>query len=85
MNLATYTNSYRNQIIHEKNRKSEKKDSPFIPRYVGIPSIMYGTKVRYCLKPKLITYMKTIRKTRLYKFIRVAYLMEFFLEETPYL
>ena len=31
-------------------------DSPLLPRYLGICSIMYGTKLRYGLKPKIITY-----------------------------
>ncbi len=73
MNLATtYTNSYITQIIHTKNRCLKKMDSSLIPRCLGISSIIYGKKVGYCLEQKKLN-MKTIRKMRLYKFIRVSY------------
>ena len=50
-----HTNSYKKQIIRGKNLSRRKKVFPLHPRYLGTRSIMYGTKSRYCLKPKLIT------------------------------
>ena len=54
--LVIYTNSYKIDALRKKIASLKKTDSPLLPGYLGIRSIMCGTKLRYCLKPKTITY-----------------------------
>ena len=56
INLATYTNLYKNRRINKKNCKSEKKEFTPCPQVLRNSFDKYGTKLRYGLKQKIITY-----------------------------